>query len=708
MLWTPLALVVASLFVFTHVVRSRTGIIGTVWLTMAIYLYWRIGTTLPDGIGMQQAWVWLILGIELLAFADAIILHILLSRPRCNSVAATAQEEKLRRQPQANLPSVDVFITTYDEQREVIEKTIVGALAMDWPDARIWVLDDGRRAWLRDLCADNGAGYITRPDNRGAKAGNINHALVHTHANLVMVLDADFIPQRNFLWRTVGFFEDPTVGIVQVPHSFYNSDPLQHNLGLRAALPDDQRFFFETIMPGRDGWNTAFCCGSNSITRRSLFESIGGQLPEGSITEDMLLTIAALRKGFVTRYLNEPLAFGLAPESVSAFFVQRQRWAQGGIQILHLREGPLGHGLSLIARLAFLPTHYLTQSLAALFAVLSPIIFLWTGIAPLVGVTVEAVIAYLVPMVVAALGGLACLAPGRYIPLASQVLNLFQAFRILPVALLTLVKPRGHDFRVTPKGRAATSGADLAICVAGLALVLLTIGGLLVNSRPDHRIVEQAALVPMVAIWCSLNIAILLLMCMLCLQVPVRRLEERLPLSDGFVLQGMDSVALPLPAKADVSLSGLGAQFAEPHGLSNGALVCLQLDQVGGITGRVVYSSSHRVGVRFNPMDDAMRNRLIVALYATRPLPATEAAGLWVTTLAILTRIRHANLTTYSIHPSLEPEAETDQRRLPVATYILQPSLGAWWYEGMMMGRHNGPLSSNDTRSATVPTLETT
>jgi cellulose synthase/poly-beta-1,6-N-acetylglucosamine synthase-like glycosyltransferase len=94
-----------------------------------------------------------------------------------------------------------------------------------------------------------------------------------------------------------------------------------------ASLPDDQRFFFEAIMPSRDAWDGAFCCGSNSVTRRTAFEAVGNALPTGSITEDMLLTLALLRRGYVTRYLCEP--FGLAPESLKAFFVQRQRCFPG-------------------------------------------------------------------------------------------------------------------------------------------------------------------------------------------------------------------------------------------------------------------------------------------------------------------------------------------------------------------------------------------
>ena len=85
---------------------------------------------------------------------------------------------------------------------------------------------------------------------------------------------------------------------------------------MRKSLPDDQRFFFEAIMPSRDAWDAAFCCGSNSVTRRAALRAVGDALPTESITEDMLLTMTMLRNGYVTRYLCERLAFGLAPESL--------------------------------------------------------------------------------------------------------------------------------------------------------------------------------------------------------------------------------------------------------------------------------------------------------------------------------------------------------------------------------------------------------
>ena len=80
-----------------------------------------------------------------------------------------------------------------------MERTIVGALGMDYPNFRVWMLDDSRRAWVRALCGELGCRYLSRSSNAHAKAGNINHALRHIAAfaaapDFVSILDADFVP----------------------------------------------------------------------------------------------------------------------------------------------------------------------------------------------------------------------------------------------------------------------------------------------------------------------------------------------------------------------------------------------------------------------------------------------------------------------------------------------------------------------------------
>ncbi len=537
---TPTLFVIGAIYVLGSILPitrnwARYWLFGTVWAVVAWYLHWRLfATVLPAyGTSYEIGWVWLCFAIELLALLDQFVLYIALLRTTDRSAEADRHEARLRALPPEQLPSVDVFIPTYNEPIEVLEKTITGALCLDYPNIKIWVLDDGRRQWLKHYCETKGVGYLNRPDNTHAKAGNINHALAQTSGDFIAIFDADFVPQRNFLMRTIGFFGDPSIGIVQLPHAFYNPDPMQANLALRKSLPDEQRFFFDVIMPSRDAWNAAFCCGSNSVTRRAALNSIGGRLPTQSITEDMLLSMTLLRKGYVTRYLGEKHAFGLAPETIEAFFVQRQRWARGAIQILYLANGPFGRGLTLMQRLLFLPTHWLSLGLRSLIAIVAPIVFLWTGLSPVFNVSVTDVVYYFLPMTLAITGGIWAFAPRQHFPLVSMVQSTFLSFKILPSVLGTLVKPFGHPFKVTPKGTTSkASNYARGIFWPAAILIGLTIAGLIINTFPEWRIIDDPDALPIVAFWSAINSIVLFLVCMLSLQAPLRRGEERLELDE--------------------------------------------------------------------------------------------------------------------------------------------------------------------------------
>ncbi len=672
----PLLLVISGLLL-APIARldrlpGRLAVVAGVAVVLGSYLYWRLTVTIPwHGSRIGLAFALSCLAIELFGSFDATILFAGLARQTNRSAEADWRESRLRALPRHEWPAVDLLIATYNEPLEVLEKTIVGALALDWPDLKVWVADDGRRPWLRDYCVAKGAGYITRPDNSHAKAGNINHALTVTDAPFVAVFDADFVPQRRFLTRTMGFFAEPDIGIVQIPHSFYNHDPLQQSLALRDAMPDDQRFFFEAIMPGRDGWDAAFCCGSNSVTRRAAFEAAGGGLPTGSITEDMLLTLALLRKGFITRYLNEPLAFGLAAESLAAFFVQRARWAQGATQILFLKDGPLGPGLRLRHRLFFLPTAWLSQCLMLLMSVIAPLVFLFFDLPPLVGVTVHSALFYLVPMVVAQVGGIVLLGGGRYYSIAAQVLGTFQSFRLLPVILKTLAKPHGHAFKVTPKGSdVAGGGYERGIFAVASGLMLATFFGLIINTSPDYRIVMQGALVPMVAFWCAINIVILFLVAMLCLGKTSVRAEERFQFDEHVAIWNSGDNVVRAARGIDLSLSGIAVACA---GFTTGEAVRVRLRGVGTLDGIVMRSGDGLTGIEFSTADCPTRDRLVIRLFTAGNNTANHRAPLWRATRAMLSRIWTADMTTTATAApvALQQGAEL---RLPKASYVLEPT----------------------------------
>jgi cellulose synthase (UDP-forming) len=679
----PLIFVIGTIYLLSPILPlsrpwARKLVFAIVWLVIARYLDWRLfATVMPvTGEWYQVGWVWTCFVIEALALFDAFILYLAFLRTSDRHAEADSHEARLRALPPAELPWVDVYIPTYDESLEVLEKTITGAISLDYPNFKVWLLDDGRRPWLKEFCNTKGVGYLTRGDNAHAKAGNINHALTKTNADFVAIFDADFIPQRNFLMRTVGFFADPAIGIVQVPHTFYNYDPAQSSLGLQKALPDDQRFFFEAIMPSRDGWDAAFSCGSNSVTRREALRSIGDALPTDSITEDMLLSISLLRNGYITRYLCERLAFGLAPEGLRAFFVQRQRWARGAMQILFLAAGPLGRNLTLMQRLLFLPTHWLTQSLMLLLTIVAPLVFLWTGVLPLVNVTPEAVFYYLLPMMLAVAGGIWVFAPRQYFPFAAQVHGTFQSFKILPTVLLTMAKPFGHVFKVTPKGAVAKqSDYDRPIFCTSASLMALTILGLVINSHAEWRIIGQAGLLPVVACWAVINIVVLFLVCMMSLQAPVRRGEERFKLDEPIWIFAA-SGALSVGRIKDISLTGVAIVADENLALAtkSGETARVFIAEVGFVSVTVVRQAGRFLAVHFELPPCVERDLLIRKLFTSGLDATTVTASALSSTGAMLMSIWSAAGTRGAeSEPAVVPVLTLE--KLPAQSLVVRPTV---------------------------------
>ena len=462
-----------------------------------------------------------------------LVFILILSRWDDRRPEADVHEAALAGRPPTEWPSVDVLVPTYNEGFDVLEKTIVGVTRLDHPNFRAWVLDDGRRPWLADYCARKGVGYLTREGNEGAKAGNINAALARTSGEFIAILDADFVPYRPFLRRTVGFFTDPAIGIVQTPQHFYNRDPIQNNLLLQTVWPDEQRLFFDVMAPGRDAWNAAFCCGSSSVLRRSALVEIGG-VPAASVTEDLLTTLALLRRGYVTRYLNERLSAGLAPETTTAFFVQRQRWARGAIQSLYLPEGPFGPGLTPLQRLLFFPFSWVIQYPVRLMTLIVPIVYLGTGLTPMLFTEIGDLLDYQLPMMMAFCLGLRWLAPHHYVPILSSAAGVFSTFRLLPSIFLSMVRPFDGRFGVTPKGRLARArrfdGRTFGLAVA---VSLLTVGGLVLNTIPEWQPLDTWSFFPVAAAWSFLNLTVLALVMLICIEAPHQRREERFPVDEA-------------------------------------------------------------------------------------------------------------------------------------------------------------------------------
>ncbi|MFN3309449.1 MAG: glycosyltransferase family 2 protein [Anaerolineales bacterium] len=335
---------------------------------MLYYLVWRVLHTLnPDAIVLSWVlWVAEAFGVLNFILFSWMTWKVAPTRPYCP--------------PKSNL-KVDVFVPTYNEDLEILEATLSGCHLIAYPHTT-YVLDDGRRPAVKELAERMGCQYITRPNNEHAKAGNINHALAQTNGEFIVVLDADMIPKPEFLHRTLGYFEDQKLAFVQLPQEFYNVDSIQHDQ--KFPTWHEQSLFFRVIQPGKNHSNSAFWCGSPSVLRRKALEDVGGVATE-TITEDIHTSVRLHSCGWSSYFLREPLAFGIAPQTVQAYLSQRLRWAQGTMQLYRSKESPLWiRGLTVQQRLSYLASFLAyVEALQKFVFVLIPICILVFGKLPM-------------------------------------------------------------------------------------------------------------------------------------------------------------------------------------------------------------------------------------------------------------------------------------------------------------------------------------
>jgi len=429
------------------------------------YVYWRTTSTIPPVSQLENFIPGLLLylaemySVFMLALSLFIVARPLPSRPAIEVA-------------EAELPSVDVFIPSYNEPAVLLADTVAAAKAMDYPPDRltVWLLDDGgtvqkrnaddvataqaaqeRHLELQQLCADLGAHYLTRERNEHAKAGNLNNGLAHSSGDLIAVFDADHAPARSFLRETVGYFnEDPRLFLVQTPHFFLNPDPLERNLRTFEKMPSENEMFYGIIQRGLDKWNASFFCGSAAVLRREALEETDG-FAGISITEDCETAVELHSRGWNSVYVDKPLIAGLQPATFASFIGQRSRWAQGMMQILRFRFPPLKRGLSLPQRLC-----YMSSTLFWLFPfprtifLLAPLFYLFFDLQIFTASGGEFLAYTLSYMVVNLMMQNYLYGRFRW-PWLSELYEYIQSVHLLPAVISVMLNPRKPTFKVTAK-----------------------------------------------------------------------------------------------------------------------------------------------------------------------------------------------------------------------------------------------------------------
>jgi cellulose synthase (UDP-forming) len=622
------ALGVVSLFAALVIARSSDSYLVTLTLVMLSifctlrYGYWRITQVIRFFQDPANHWdalnaffVFCLLVAEVYAFIILSLGYFQTIWPLRRAPVALPEDPE-------DWPEIDVLIPTYNEPLDVVRYTALGALNMDWPAGKlhVYILDDGRRKEFEQFAFEAGVGYKTRPDNKYAKAGNINNALKSISSSFIAVFDCDHVPTRSFLQMTVGWFlRDPKLAVLQTPQHFYSPDPFERNLEQFRLIPNEGELFYGIVQDGNDFWNSSFFCGSCAVLRREALDDIGGIAVE-SVTEDAHTSLRLQMRGWNTAYINIPQAAGLATDRLSAHVRQRIRWARGMIQVLRMENPLFAPGLKFPQRLCYFNAvgHFL-YALPRLIFLTAPLIYLFFHRTNIPGYW-AAILAYALPHLALSNVANSRIQGEHRHSFWNEIYETVLSPYILLPTMMALINPRLGQFNVTAKGGVVKrTFFDSRIAWPFVLLLLFNIAGLIV-AIPRFFIWDTAArgTVLMNVIWCCFNVVIL--------GVCTAAARELRQVRTAVRLNVVTPLAVKLPdgrsvagETIDMSHGGAGIHLSESLGAAPESQVRLALllpSVTTDLHATVVSLEGSVLRVRFEDLSIAEHEVLAIALYS--------------------------------------------------------------------------------------------
>ncbi|MBE9177238.1 glycosyltransferase [Oculatella sp. LEGE 06141] len=593
-----------ALFVLVLVVmrvspQPRTwsrAIVVTILLMLTVrYLLWRSLSTLNLDTPLNGVFSLGLFFLELLMLVSGTIQLLLMLRVRDRRREADWLEMDVREG--RYMPTVDILIPTYNEPAFILRRTVIGCQALEYPNRTIYLLDDTRRPEIQALAEELGCEYMTRPDNRHAKAGNLNHAIARTTGEFLVVFDADFVPTKNFLHRTLGFFQDAKIALVQTPQTFYNPDPIARNLGLENVLTPEEEVFYRQIQPIRDGAGSVICSGTSFVLRRRALEEAGGFVTD-SLSEDYFTGIRLSAKGYNLIYLDEKLSAGLAAENIAAHAIQRIRWAQGTLQAFFIHSNPLTiPGLRPLQRLAHLEglLHWFT-SISRVGFLMMPLTYSFLQVIPL-RATANELLYFFFPYYLVQLSVFAWLNYRSRSALLSDIYSLVLCFPLALTVIQSMLNPFSKGFKVTPKGTASDRYSFnwslatplLVMFVATAVSLWINLGVCMIKGAWQATVPPEVAMqvkgIGLGWIWSGYNLVMLGIALLILLDAPRPNLYDWFDLRRTVRLQVPQSSTTPHPQLfwgVTTMLSEVGAEVALTQsgfpGLVGDETIPVQLD----------------------------------------------------------------------------------------------------------------------------------
>lgn len=636
-------------------------------LLVFIYLGWRLLYTIP----WQDSWFALTYGILLWisevisAFTGAVLIW---------TKAKYRDQDKPLVDP-SYFPDIDVFIATHNEPEDILYKTVNACLAMDYPDKRkvhIYISDDTDRPEMKALADHFGVGYIGMRNNKHAKSGNLNHAMLQTISPLIATFDADMIPYHTFLMETVPYFIDADtgairqdIGFIQTPQSFYNADVFHYNLFSEGTVPNEQDFFSREVNVLNNAHNAAVYTGSNTlILRQAIIDA--GMFPTNTITEDFQLGLTINSLGYTSIATKEVQASGLTPTEIRSVIKQRTRWARGVIRSVYNSRILTNPRLSLSQRIVYLTNYMYWWSFARrLLYIIAPILFTVFSVRVVVADFWVLAIFWLPSYLLQNLSMAKVSSEIRTQRWGEIYETILAPFLVVPV-FLESIGIRQNKFKVTSKKK-TKSAVDAWLIVPHLILLLLAVYGLFRFNYGKYG--SELFYGSIINFWLLHHISNLFFAVFFCLGRPIFRQFERFVAVESLVVKNrqgsFDATTM------DISENGLSFKvgsplYIEPHE-SIELLFKHQQSWVvleGEVVRVVSRNDTWQYMIQLHPLDEETFRKYLLIIYGGHNQFLPVSRDIWKTPFDEMWSnivIRYTQMTTKP-KPTLKyPEIEIDQ-----------------------------------------------
>lgn len=296
----------------------------------------------------------------------------------------------------SNIPFVSIHVPAYKEQPHVLKETLIALSKLKYPNYEVLVIINNTPEeyyWkpIEELCKELGEQFVfLNITCTGFKAGALNEALNYTNkdAEIIAVIDADYVVESPWLIDLVPLFDDPKVAIVQAPQDHRDG---KESI-VKTAMNAEYAGFFDIGMIDRNEENAIVVHGTMVLVRLSAMLEVGGWGTD-TIVEDSELGLRLFEAGYIAHYTNRRYGYGLLPDTIEAFKTQRHRWAYGAIQILkkHYKEfKPSSTTLTPRQKHKFIAGWFfwLSDAMGPIMAVMN---IIWVPVILFVGVTIPTI-----------------------------------------------------------------------------------------------------------------------------------------------------------------------------------------------------------------------------------------------------------------------------------------------------------------------------